>query len=379
MKYGIAMICQKSDDSLTTADCQAIVWLLYCSSGRFKMATGDVHQDGAEDASDTVRKAVPSKRSPNYPFVDIQAAISRAKVLYDRYDDHYIPVDEVAGLWGMSNTSSSVVKILGALSQFGLINDKGKGRGREVKLTDRAVDIFTYPERSAERSAALQKAALAPKIHKEIWGRFQKDGVLPTTDDAIRIYLTRQREEARFNRATVNGFIQQLRRTLTFAGVDGDAKIAAGDTSDEPSDEDEGDNGGVQVGDYVQWTSQGQDHFKIPRKVLAIENFEGEDFALAEGERTGISMDQLTVMEPPASTTAKTPKQAPLNRFFRDGVDVDDPPQPGRKKETYGLEEGDVIVDRPLRISADSYAELEDWFNLLLRKLKRSIGTADTE
>jgi hypothetical protein len=51
-----------------------------------------------------------------------------------------------------------------------------------------------------------------------------------------------------------------------------------------------------QVGDYVQWTSDGVDQFKPARKVRQIQ----DQHAWVDGSQTGIPISEVTVAEPPA-------------------------------------------------------------------------------
>jgi hypothetical protein len=51
-----------------------------------------------------------------------------------------------------------------------------------------------------------------------------------------------------------------------------------------------------QVGDYVQWTSDGVDQFKPARKVRQIQ----DRHAWVDGSQTGIPISEVTVAEPPA-------------------------------------------------------------------------------
>jgi hypothetical protein len=46
------------------------------------------------------------------------------------------------------------------------------------------------------------------------------------------------------------------------------------------------------------------------------------------------------------------------------------------KEDVFSLAEGDVTLQWPVSISADSYQDLEDWTKLMLRKIKRSIDVA---
>lgn len=49
-------------------------------------------------------------------------------------------------------------------------------------------------------------------------------------------------------------------------------------------------------------------------------------------------------------------------------------PKPGMKEDVFSLREGDVTLQWPETLSADSYQDLEDWTKLLLRKIKRAVS-----
>jgi hypothetical protein len=51
-----------------------------------------------------------------------------------------------------------------------------------------------------------------------------------------------------------------------------------------------------QVGEYVQWTSDGVDQFKPARKVTQIQ----DRYVWVDGSQTGIPTSEVTVVEPPA-------------------------------------------------------------------------------
>jgi hypothetical protein len=81
-----------------------------------------------------------------------------------------------------------------------------------------------------------------------------------------------------------------------------------------------------------------------------------------------------------------TGEQATDENDFQ-GVDDETPPddqdspkykrqremRPGMKEDVFTLKEGDVILQWPETLSAESFQDLEDWTKLLLRKIKRSI------
>ena len=57
-----------------------------------------------------------------------------------------------------------------------------------------------------------------------------------------------------------------------------------------------------QVGDYVQWTSDGVDQFKPARKVRQIR----DRHAWVDGSQTGMPISEVTVVEPPASIRSQS-------------------------------------------------------------------------
>lgn len=50
----------------------------------------------------------------------------------------------------------------------------------------------------------------------------------------------------------------------------------------------------------------------------------------------------------------------------------------GMKEDVFSLREGDVTLQWPEVLSAESYQDLEDWTKLLLRKIKRAVQTEPT-
>lgn len=62
----------------------------------------------------------------------------------------------------------------------------------------------------------------------------------------------------------------------------------------------------------------------------------------------------------------------------------EEPGKPEMKHDTYTLDEGDVVLQWPSKLSQESYAELEDWLVLMGRKMKRAVtdqikGEQETE
>lgn len=173
-------------------------------------------------------------RSPAYPGVGLEEAIRKADLLYRAEDRHAVPLEAIAEHWEYSPTSSGVLVAVSALKQFGLLEEEKGGENRKLRLTDLALEVLLNEEASLKRLAAIRQAALNPKIHKELWDKYE--GKLPAANVSIRVYLLKDRPEATFNKEHVDKFINQFRSTISFA------KLGEGDTITE----DEGEGRGSQ-------------------------------------------------------------------------------------------------------------------------------------
>jgi hypothetical protein len=170
-------------------------------------------------------------RSPSYPSMDLGAAIEHAKTIKANEGDHFVSYRAILDDWGYKPKSSNGMLKLAALKKFGLIEDKGSGESREIKLTDLALKIIFYdenPENKENYYYALQEAALNPQIHKEIWNKW--NGRLPS-DTAMREYLLFNRPDGKFAETAVDDFIKQFRTTITIANLE-NSDIMSGHDND---------------------------------------------------------------------------------------------------------------------------------------------------
>ncbi len=337
--------------------------------------------ESTEQQSPAAREtSIAPKRSPNHPYIDLQAAISRIRLIHDKYDDHFVPADAIAQLWNMSTTSSSTGKIFAALGQFGLVDDRGRGNEKEYRLTHRALDILSYPETSEQYRSALGAAALSPAIYAEVWNRFNKGGSLPPNDDLIRMYLIRQREDGQFNKSVVDTFIQQFRRSLAFAGVEGSAKMDEVKPANEDSKQTFGKDR-VCVGDFVQWTNNNVDQFTEPRQVREIDP--SGEWALVEGSNTGVRMSELTVVDPPTVKDTPTgPRKSVTSDPFAGRLTAcqdEFSAKPGMAIERATLDEGPAVLQWPDTLSKESFGELEYWIQGVIRRARRKAGLSSDD
>lgn len=193
------------------------------------MATSEKDQADQQD-----RK---SHRSPAYPSMGLKAATEAITTIYKEARRAPTSVSVVAELFKTNIKSSKGLRLIAALKQYGFVVEIGSGDGRQVKLSDRALDI-ELGDTKEKRTAAIKAAALAPPLHRKVWDHF--NGALPA-DATLKDYLLRKLD---FNDAYVDRFIKQFRSTLAFAKIGKDDIIhgAVGE-EEEPENEDET-NGG---------------------------------------------------------------------------------------------------------------------------------------
>lgn len=170
-------------------------------------------------------------RSPAYPFMGLETAIERARVIYDKERMHPATVPVMAGHWGFKDKSSGGLQTVSALRQFGLMEEApGNGPQRRVKLTDTARRLLVLPVDNPERPRLLAEAARKPTLYAEL---LEKWGSELPSDQNLRTYLLLERN---FNESAVDGAIRNFRSSLSFAGLTDSGTMsgqeAAGD--DEP-------------------------------------------------------------------------------------------------------------------------------------------------
>ena len=184
----------------------------------------------AEQAAGTTKRK--RERSPSYPGIELKVALQRSQVLHQKEGKNAAFIETIMNHWGYKPASGAGLVAIAALKKFGLLIDEGSGKNRKARLSDNAIRIaLDTRAETGERDKALQKAALTPTIHSELWNKY--GDALPS-DLNLRFEL---RTERGFTEAGADEFIPQYRRTLAFAhlldggklSVDDEDKDAKGD------------------------------------------------------------------------------------------------------------------------------------------------------
>lgn len=174
----------------------------------------------------TSRKRV--TRSPSYPGIDLGAALERAQQLYEKEAHYEANVETILKHWGYAPKSGGGAVAVAALKSFGLLADRGSGDARMARLTDDALAIL---HTDGDALPLIQRAALIPRAHRELWERYGNG--LPS-DQTLHLHLTREKN------FTANGareLVSEWKRTMKFAGLSGPGATVSADVPEPPEDE----------------------------------------------------------------------------------------------------------------------------------------------
>jgi len=155
---------------------------------------------------------VPPKRSPSYPAIDLENSIRRVQELYAAEGRNPAPIETAVKHWGYKAPNGRTNLVVSSLKKFGLIVDSGSGKSRVIQVSDAAIRILEHPE-PGERLAAIQKAALLPRIHSEMW---EKYGTGLPSDATLIWYLKNERD---FTDVGARDFVKEYRATIAFAQI----------------------------------------------------------------------------------------------------------------------------------------------------------------
>jgi len=329
-------------------------------------------------------------RSPNFPVYKLESAIAKAKILYEAYKMHRVPVKAATEKMGFSTPSSSTtLQALAALKSYGFIDVQGKGDGRMVAVTEDAAKIIAkHP--SAE--ALIKKAALAPKIHSEMYTKFfGPDGFAP--DETMQHYLCFDRAGGKFNDQTVEPFLRQMKATFQFAKLSQHDRMSV----DEPDYVEKE----LEIGDFVQWDSAGVAQFPEP---LPITGFSPDhEFVFVDEKPCGMPIGEIRKADVPVERMKQVnqpapPLQATNHTYSSSGNNVGgnssassssatknqippaNPnyklpgPSSGFRQAVLPSAGGDIVVRWPMAVSAKEYEIIDKWLEMLKGMIKTDVS-----
>ena len=330
----------------------------------------------------------PRQRSPNYPSIGLPDAIARARRLYEGVGTAGAAPDSAAKLIGYSKNHGTARMTMSALKKFGLADERG-GRVVPTKLT---VDLANFPPTHPRHAAALRTAALSPAFYRDVYSRYRPHGVLPP-DDVVGAELV---ADFGFLPDKVDGALADLRGSLIHAGLlRGNALTDADAPADPGAESGAGPGAGPaldafdpsappvpRAGDTVRWVESpddaeegaDEDEADPDEHEGVVQGLSADGaWAFVAGYGEGVPVVGLTVVAPDPADEAPPgePADAPPNPFAA--------PRAAARTEACALSEGDAVLTRPDRLSAESLDELQAWLDLVMKKLRRLRDAADRE
>lgn len=112
------------------------------------------------------------ERSPLFPYVGLEQSIEYSEQLFSKARRSVVRLSDAAMIWGHSPTSSSVLRIVAALTTFGLAEDSGSGDERKVQISELALRILEDDRVGAKEEGkreAAAKAHIIVDVHSK-WG-----------------------------------------------------------------------------------------------------------------------------------------------------------------------------------------------------------------
>lgn len=142
-------------------------------------------------------------RSPNYPAIGLAEAISKTKTIHEKEQHLAATKDVIAKHLGYSSLNGSALKILSALSKYGLVEE---ANGDRIKVSSQALSIL-HPRSSEEKASAIRDAAGRPILFVEIANEWP-DGT--PSDENLKSYLIRKS----FAADAIDRVIKSYRETI---------------------------------------------------------------------------------------------------------------------------------------------------------------------
>ncbi len=304
-------------------------------------------------------------RSPAYPYCNLETAITRAREFHKEERGNPANISIAGKHWGYKENSSGAFQTAAALISYGLMTDEGTGDKRKLKLTPAALRILLDADpNSTERARLIREAALAPKIHQELWKRWGKD--LPSVHSLKNTLIFDWKPP--FNENSVDGFIKEYKDTIAFAKLLESDKVPLEAKS---NGDDEGSKAPYvpQIGDWVQWEHNGVLGFP---EVTQVKGFSPDrEWDYVNGQHGAAPTRELILESAPSG---KPLAQAAASV----GQRHQSPPRTNMQEDVFSLSERKVVLQWPTPLSPTSGKHLKAWLDLMQLKISSSIQDSNS-
>lgn len=123
-------------------------------------------------------------RSPNFPVIDLRAAIEAVSKIYAREKRGSFPQLSAASHLGYTSINGRSLGMFAALRAYGLLD----GRGDNLIVTPDAIALIEAPADSPDRAMALGRAFAGPPMFTRIHEQYPE----PPSEQTLRWWLIQQ-------------------------------------------------------------------------------------------------------------------------------------------------------------------------------------------
>lgn len=214
-------------------------------------------------------------RSPNYPTMDLAAALAYARKAYGKDHRNKMSRLALAKHFGHDALTGPALTKIAALRAYGLI----EGTGDELRITEDAVTVMMAPESAPERGEAVARLAFRPPLFQDIRKEF--DGRV--SEENLRYWLIKRS----FTEDAASKAARAYLSCLDLVGANPAAYTAG------PNDEDEDEsNEHRDESDEIRDPPPGS---RIPRKREVKPGMNEDTFTMKEGTVVLQWPDQLSL------------------------------------------------------------------------------------
>lgn len=150
-------------------------------------------------------------RSPNYPQIDLGAALDLMRTAYKAEGRNKMSRAVLASHFGYTSLNGRALAKIGAVRAYGLID----GREDDLRITADAIDCLEAPEGSSDRASAMARCAIRPSVFKEIAAEYP---TLPSEQN-LRFHLIKKNYTAEAAGKAAQNYLNTMRLVAEAGGA----------------------------------------------------------------------------------------------------------------------------------------------------------------
>lgn len=184
--------------------------------------------------TEAAENAAQRDRSPAFPVISLETAITRLVEFEAHYKRSAAPADKVGEAWGIK-TKAYADRMAAALRYFGLLEYQGSGKDRSIVLSEDGRN-YLKAQQDETKAVIVKAAALRPKQIAKCWTDWGADRPAEgaCVDELVR--------KSGFSVAGARDFLKVYDSTISYAGLTDSDKVPDGSLDDAPEDNNDNDD-----------------------------------------------------------------------------------------------------------------------------------------